>query len=60
MAAQALLVDHGYPADLHLGVARSATRPLIAHAWLESGAHIVIGGEVSQAFAQLTGSTRLG
>ena len=46
LAAQALLLRHGYPADLRIGVARDQGR-LEAHAWVESGGQIVIGGSTS-------------
>lgn len=36
----------GEPAELRLGVARDADGPVRAHAWVESGGSVVIGGDV--------------
>ena len=44
LAAQTLLVRHGCPAQLRIGVARSETGALQAHAWVEYRERIVIGG----------------
>lgn len=43
LAAQALLARRGYPAVLHIGVARD-NNELQAHAWVESEGEVVIGG----------------
>ena len=42
LAAQVLLMRHGYPAELRLGVTRDAGE-FQAHAWVESNGRIVIG-----------------
>jgi hypothetical protein len=43
LAAQILLAQHGEPAVLQIGVAKSDTGKLVAHAWVESRGRIVIG-----------------
>ena len=42
LAAQGLLARLQQPATLHLGATRSGSS-LTAHAWVESGGHIVVG-----------------
>jgi hypothetical protein len=44
LAAQVLLARRGHPTLLHIGVARKGGEGLQAHAWLESGGKVVIGG----------------
>jgi hypothetical protein len=48
LAVRLLLMRRGYPADLHLGVATSDQGPIQAHAWVETGGRIVIGGSTSE------------
>ena len=43
LAAQILLVQLGEPAVLQIGVAKSDTGKLVAHAWVESRGRVVIG-----------------
>lgn len=43
-AARALLRAHGASANLRLGVTKTATGQLQAHAWLECQGRIVLGG----------------
>jgi hypothetical protein len=46
LTALTLLHGRGWRADLRIGVqepARSATRPLEAHAWVECDGHVVVG-----------------
>jgi Transglutaminase-like superfamily len=45
LAAELLLRRHGHDASLQIGVAKSASNDLLAHAWVESGGVIVIGGD---------------
>jgi hypothetical protein len=45
LAAEALLLRHGLPAALHLGVARDGPAGIEAHAWVLSGRTTVAGGE---------------
>ncbi len=44
LAVQLLLKRRGYPANLRIGVSRSAGKQLEAHAWVESGDRVVVGG----------------
>jgi hypothetical protein len=44
LAAQLLLERRGHPARVRVGVSRSKGAGLLAHAWLESGGRIVLGG----------------
>ena len=43
LVTQILLHWHGYPADLHIGVAKGEAGQLDAHAWVESQGQIVMG-----------------
>jgi len=43
LVTQALLVQHGEPAVLQIGVAKDPSGNLIAHAWVENRGCIVIG-----------------
>ena len=47
IAASVMLGRRGVPASIRFGVARDAGGKLIAHAWVESGERIVIGGTTS-------------
>ncbi|MBV9790605.1 MAG: lasso peptide biosynthesis B2 protein [Chloroflexi bacterium] len=47
LTALALLRRNGHAADLRIGVARDERGRLQAHAWVESGGQIVIGGSAS-------------
>ena len=44
LVTKVLLAGYGYPAIVRLGVARSETGELQAHAWVESRGMVVIGG----------------
>jgi formate hydrogenlyase subunit 3/multisubunit Na+/H+ antiporter MnhD subunit len=48
LAAESLLRRAGQPATLNIGVCRSG-RDLQAHAWVESGGEVLIGGAASEA-----------
>lgn len=43
-AAHILLKQYGYAATLRIGVMRNSAGAIIAHAWVESGEDIVVGG----------------
>ncbi|MDZ7267800.1 MAG: lasso peptide biosynthesis B2 protein [candidate division KSB1 bacterium] len=43
LTAHTLLKRHGYPAKLHLGVAKTGAAGLQAHAWVEQHGRVVIG-----------------
>jgi transglutaminase superfamily protein len=45
LSAHILLLKHGYPSQLCLGVARSDKGDFRAHAWLESEGRVVIGAD---------------
>lgn len=45
LAAEALLLRHGYDARLRIGVSKDGSSDLQAHAWVESGGAVVIGGD---------------
>lgn len=44
LAAQLLLIQSAYPADLQIGVARNEDGKFAAHAWVTSESGIIIGG----------------
>jgi hypothetical protein len=44
IAVQRLLRRRGYPAELRIGVRKGEDASLDAHAWVESGGEVVIGG----------------
>jgi hypothetical protein len=46
LATKTLLARCGHPAIVRIGVARQGTG-LLAHAWVESGGRVVIGGSAS-------------
>lgn len=49
IAGEVLLVRHGFPAHLRIGVARSAEKRIEAHAWVESRGEVVVGGRADLA-----------
>ena|SRR5581483_3522411 len=49
IAAQDLLAEYGYAAQLRLGVNRDAAGEFSAHAWLEQDGTVLIGGDASPA-----------
>jgi hypothetical protein len=53
LALQTLLAQEGYQSNLHIGVAKTPDGQLEAHAWLESGGRIVIGGGEVERFTPL-------
>jgi len=44
LAAQTWLKRRGFPADLHIGVARDSRKQFQAHAWVVSDGKVIIGG----------------
>jgi Transglutaminase-like superfamily len=50
LATRVLLADEGHSSTLRLGMARIEGR-LQAHAWLESGGAVVVGGAGHEQFA---------
>ena len=53
LAGRMMLNRYGYPAHIHIGVAKDHSGSFGAHAWLESEGTIVIGGQESSLFAPL-------
>jgi hypothetical protein len=54
VAGEALLRRMGYPAALHIGVARGTNAPLEAHAWVECLGTVVIGGSGVERYGVLS------
>ena len=48
IVADLLLRRSGYPSQLHIGVAHGPNGELAAHAWVEAGGEVVIGGAESR------------
>jgi hypothetical protein len=44
LATQVLLCRNGHRAELHIGINRTGSERLQAHAWVETGGSVVIGG----------------
>jgi len=44
LAAQTMLTSQGFPADLRIGVAKDPDGQFQAHAWIEHGGRVIIGG----------------
>lgn len=53
VAAQLLLRRNGHDASLQIGVSKKASDTLLAHAWVESGGVIVIGGDEVEGLTRL-------
>ena len=53
LAAQWLITRTGTSAALRFGVAK-ASKGVEAHVWIESGGHVVLGGDHSDRFTALT------
>lgn len=53
LAAQVLLLRRGYPAKLHIGVVKGDEDQFLAHAWVESGSEVVIGGHEFERYTPL-------
>ena len=53
LALRTLLGRNGHASQLHIGVARGEGARLSAHAWVESGGRVVIGGEGRSEFVPL-------
>lgn len=54
LATQVLLAREGIPSDLCIGVAREDPSLFEAHAWVETGGRIVIGGYRQDRYTRLT------
>ena len=53
LAAQALLARSGYESKLVLGFTKGEERPFEAHAWLEYGDQVVIGGPTVERYTPI-------
>ena len=53
VAAKILLHRAGYAAELHLGVGKDDNGQFQAHAWVESGERVLIGGRQLEQYALL-------
>lgn len=56
LAAERLLRVHGLSACLRIGVASDGGKKLRAHAWVESGGRVVIGGRRLSGYTPLAAS----
>jgi hypothetical protein len=57
LSAQLLLSRQGHTSQLRIGVAREQRNGLRAHAWLESGGRVVIGGAGADVYEPLSSIT---
>jgi hypothetical protein len=55
VAAQILLARHGHRSRLHLGVARTPDGVMAAHAWVECGGRVMVGGRSVDRYARFPG-----
>ena len=56
LAAQILLGRYGYPAQVHIGIARAANGLVEGHAWVESAGRVLLGTEVDiERFIRVAG-----
>ena len=53
VAAEAMLSRGGWSPEIHIGARRNASGALAAHAWVEVGSVVVLGGGERDAFARL-------
>lgn len=54
IVAQVLLLRRGYSAELHIGVLKHDEDQFLAHAWVESGAEVVLGDHELERYTPLT------
>lgn len=54
LSAQVLLLRRGYPALVHIGTVRGEGGEFEAHAWVESGGEVVLGGHELERYTTLT------
>jgi hypothetical protein len=55
VAAQILLARHGHRSRLYLGVARCPDGVMAAHAWVECGGRLMVGGRSVDRYARFPG-----
>lgn len=54
LATQVLLASEGIPSDLCIGVTKDDPAPFEAHAWVETGGRVIIGGPQQDRYTRLT------
>ena len=54
LTAQVLLLRRDHPALVHIGTVKAEGRTIQAHAWVESGGEVVIGGHELEQYTWLT------
>jgi len=59
LAAQVLLARSGHQADIRIGVAREDDGRFLAHAWVESGGDVLVGGTELERYQAATGPGRI-
>jgi hypothetical protein len=55
LAANRILAKRGIKSHLHLGVKRSKTQGIEAHAWLTVGSKVILGGENLDNYMEIKG-----
>ncbi len=50
LTTQTMLKSWGFPADLHIGVAKDENGQFQAHAWIVSGGRVIIGSEEHESY----------
>jgi hypothetical protein len=58
LAAEVLLGRRGIPADIRIGVVKDEALKLQAHAWVESGGTVIIGGAKLDRYEPLTSTPK--
>ena len=53
LAVETLLSRRGYRTQLHVGVARDDDKGIIAHAWVDTGGKVIMGGEELEKYTEL-------
>lgn len=53
LTAQVLLLRRGHPARVHIGVVKGDGEQFLAHAWVESGSEVVVGGHELDRYTPL-------
>lgn len=53
LTAQILLLRRGHGAVIHIGIAKGGGERFLAHAWVESGGKVVIGGHEIERYTPL-------
>ena len=59
VTAQVLLRRFGYEGDIRIGVAREPGGGFVAHAWVESDGHVLIGDDELERYQTTSGPGRI-